>query len=241
MTDLGWNHSAHAWIARQGEAGDVTRVHALDAPMLAHLPASGRALDIGCGEGRFCRMMRARGLDPTGLDITPALIAAAKAKDPDGTYVEASAESLPFDDATFDVAVFYLSLIDIPDFRAAIAEAARILKPGAPLLIANLTETVTARPRGWNHEGSHWVSDGDVLRYIAVDDIPLERPVVCAWDNIRIENYHRPLSAYMTALLAAGLTLTAFQNPPYTGPDSSSKEKFNRVPWAFFMAWAKPE
>ena len=68
MTRIGWEFSAAGWLAAQGDAGDATRRFVLDAPMLAALPKAGRVLDIGCGEGRFCRMMRARGLDPVGLD-----------------------------------------------------------------------------------------------------------------------------------------------------------------------------
>lgn len=72
----GWDTSAAAWIDIQGEAGDFGRVHVLDAPMLALVDALAPAtvLDVGCGEGRFCRMLEARGLATTGVDPTAALI-----------------------------------------------------------------------------------------------------------------------------------------------------------------------
>ena len=146
MRDIGWDFSAPGWLAAMGESGDVTRRYVLDAPMLAALPEAGRALDIGCGEGRFCRMMRARGLAAVGVEPTAGLLAAAKARDPRGEYVNASAEVLPFRDQSFDVAVFYLTLIDILDFRTAIAEAERVLRTGGKLLVANLHSHVTARP-----------------------------------------------------------------------------------------------
>jgi ubiquinone/menaquinone biosynthesis C-methylase UbiE len=77
-------------------------------------------LDVGCGEGRFCRMLKPYGLNITGVDPTPKLIAAARARDVDGKYPEARAEELPFHDETFDLVVSYLTLIDIPDVQAAI-------------------------------------------------------------------------------------------------------------------------
>ena len=135
--------------------------------------------------------------------------------------------------------VFYLSLIDIPDFRTAITEAARVLRPGGQLLVANLHAHVTARPRDWAGEGSHWVTKDGERAYLALDDMMAERAITSAWGDIRIEN-PRPLSAYMGAFLGAGLRLTAFEDPPFTGPEGHTKDSFTRVPWAFFMAWQKP-
>lgn len=241
MTTIGWEQSAPGWIAALGTEGDATRRHVLDAPMCAALPARGAALDLGCGEGRFCRLMAARGLQTTGRDPTAALLQTARARDPAGRYDLGTAEALPYDDAEFDAVVFYLSLINIPDFRAAISEGARVLRPGGRMLIANLTPHATARPRDWAGEGSHWVYDGDRPRYLACDDIQRQRRITTAWGEIRVENHHRPLSAYMTALLEAGLCLTQFTDPPFTGPDGETKDKFTRMPWAFMMVWAKPE
>ena len=51
---------------------------------------------------------------------------------------------LPYADASFDLVVSYLSLIDIPDLPAAIAEMSRVLAPRGTLLIANLTSFNTA-------------------------------------------------------------------------------------------------
>ena len=55
----GWSASAAAWIAEQGEDGDYGRRFVLDAPMRARIEGRGfrNALDVGCGEGRFCRIM----------------------------------------------------------------------------------------------------------------------------------------------------------------------------------------
>jgi 2-polyprenyl-3-methyl-5-hydroxy-6-metoxy-1,4-benzoquinol methylase len=72
MDDGGWKSSAKAWIADMGETGDFGRQYVLDGPMTARLRAlpGGVALDVGCGEGRFCRILRAEGFEPVGLDPT---------------------------------------------------------------------------------------------------------------------------------------------------------------------------
>ncbi len=80
----------------------------------------------------------------TGVDPTSGLLAAARARDKDGAYLEATAERLPFDDNAFDLVVSYLTLIDIPDIEPAIPGMARVLAPGGALLIANLNSFSTA-------------------------------------------------------------------------------------------------
>ncbi|WP_407181044.1 class I SAM-dependent methyltransferase [Bradyrhizobium sp. STM 3562] len=198
-----------------GERGDWAREHVLDPVMLGRIQGRGfqRALDVGCGEGRFCRLLNAAGIHTTGIDPTPALLETARRRDPAGDYRLGRAERLEFGPASFDLVVSYVTLVDIADFRAAIAEMARVLEPGGSLLIANLTGFVSARA----NEG--WVKDeeGRSLHF-AVDRYLEEYPLWLEWAGIRIENWHRPLSAYMAALLETGLTLTFFSEPaPVSG------------------------
>ena len=236
--DDGWNKSAQAWIASQGEAGDWTRLHVLDGPMLARIDAGAfrTALDVGCGEGRFCRMLAARGIATTGIDPTAALIGAARERHPQGLYRVASAEALPFADMSFDLVVSYLSLIDIAGLSAAIREMARVLRPGGTLLIANLTSfsTASAAPNmGWARG-----PEGERLHF-AIDDYLESRARRVGWAGIAIDNHHRPLSVYMGLLIAAGLRLTHFDEPRADDADPARKAIYDRVPYAFLMEWRK--
>nr|WP_245331975.1 class I SAM-dependent methyltransferase [Bradyrhizobium sp. NAS80.1] len=72
----GWAASAAAWIIEQGDEGDYGRRFVLDAPMQARIEGRGfrNALDVGCGEGRFCRIMQRAGICTTGIDPTEALL-----------------------------------------------------------------------------------------------------------------------------------------------------------------------
>jgi SAM-dependent methyltransferase len=234
----GWDESAAAWIAEQGADGDFGRRYVLDPVMRPRAVAAAPSLtlDVGCGEGRFCRMLAARGLAVVGVDPTAALIAKARARDARGRYVRAPAEHLPFASEAFDLVVSYLALIDIPDLPAAVGEMVRVLRPGGTLLIANLTSFNTAgAEQGWVKSAL-----GRRVHY-PIDHYLDERAVWTAWGGIRILNYHRPMSTYLRLLLDAGLRLTYFDEPAPTADASPSRAaSYRRVPYFLVMEWAKP-
>lgn len=229
----GWPESARAWIAQIED--DYSRKYVLDQPMLERIEETGfrTALDVGCGEGRFCRMLRERGLKTVGIDPTEELIQRARSRDPGGDYRTGRAEALDFPDGSFDLVISYLTLIDIADFKAAIAEMARVLAPMGTLLIANLASFCTAAmPHGWVKD-----SDGESRFYI--DNYLDERAHWLSWKGIRIRNWHRPLSAYMSALLGAGMELRRFSEPEPRGGDPAEAEQYKRVPPLYLMEWQK--
>jgi SAM-dependent methyltransferase len=229
----GWSASANAWIASIGEHGDWTRQKILDPIMLKRAKdIGGRFLDIGCGEGRFVRKLQEAGMSGAGLDITPELIAQAQTKDPDGTYHLGSGEKLDFADASFDLALSYLALIDIADYRAAIAEMVRIIKPGGHILAANLTSYFTAGK--WRKDMLGQAKD------FALDNYAEERSTREQWQGIDIINHHRPLSAYMQCFLEHGLLLEYFDEPLPADDGTEKARRYTRVPGFMVMQWKKP-
>lgn len=241
----GWNESAEAWVREMGDEGDFARRFVLDAPMLERVATAlstskdefgeaATALDVGCGEGRFCRLMQAQGLRTVGIDPTQALVARARERDPAGDYRIGQAETMEVQPGAFDIVVSYLSLIDIPDLARAALAMSRALRPGGRLLIANLTSFNTAgMPDGWYHE-----RDGQPR--FSIDRYLEERPVWVTWRGIRVRNWHRPLGAYMTAFLTNGLELRHFAEPVPSGGDPAKVERYRRVPWCHIMEWQKP-
>jgi SAM-dependent methyltransferase len=231
----GWAESAAAWIADMGEEGDYGRACVLDRPMLERIHGRGfaAALDVGCGEGRFCRMLQAAGISTVGIDPTEELLHEARRRDPKSDYRIGRAEALEFPDHSFDLVVSYLTLIDIDDIDRAIAEMARVLRPRGTLLIANLTSFATAGPDGG------WQPDPDGRLHFCIDHYLDERAEWVSWRGIRVRNWHRPLSRYMTLLLGAGLMLTHFDEPAPNSGDPDRADRYRRVPWFLLMEWEK--
>ena len=93
------------------------------------VPASGKGVEIGVGSGRF-----AEPLDiTTGVEPSAAMAVLARLR---GIQVtEAIAEALPFQDQTFDYAVFVTTLCFVDSVSAALAEAYRIIRPGGSIII----------------------------------------------------------------------------------------------------------
>lgn len=233
--DNGWDRSAEAWIASLGEEGDFSRRYVLDAPMLARVRGRGfkAALDIGCGEGRFCRMLKREGIEALGLDPSAPLIAEARRRDPEGDYRVGKAEALDVPDGAFDLVASYLSLLDIDDAMLAIREMTRALAPGGALLVANQTGFATAVV------GGGWTRDWTGKQRFEIDDYLEARPLAQSWRGINVRNWHRPLEFYMRAFLAAGLTLTHFAEPaPHGGPPDKA-DRYRRVPLFVVMEWRK--
>jgi SAM-dependent methyltransferase len=233
-----WEQSAQAWIAAMGDRGDWSREHVLDPAMLGRLAGRRfqRALDVGCGEGRFCRLLKAAGIAATGIDPTQALLERARMLDPAGDYRLGRAEDLAFEAASFDLVVSYLTLIDITDFRAAIREMRRVLTPGGTLLIANLTSFTSAcAPQGWIRD-----RHGRRLHY-PVDRYLDEFASRVEWSGIRVENWHRPLGAYMSVFLDSGLQLVFFSEPEPVSGDADRWATYRRAPWFVVMEWRLPD
>ncbi len=230
--DGGWNDSAAAYMAYQ-DAGDVARTLLLDPVMLRLCGdvAGRRVLDLGCGEGRFSRMLAERGARCAGVDPTASLLRTANER---GSIdaVRAVAEHVPFAGAAFDLVVSYITLVDIPGYREAIGEMARVLRPGGAIVVANL---------GFATASYGWQRDEQGRRlFMKVDRYAEEFPQVFEWADIKIRNYHRPLSAYMDAYLDAGLRLAAFEEPLPADTSLRDQEAFEnwfRVPIFNVMRW----
>lgn len=124
-----------------------TEVHKQVVKSAAPQPGE-RALDVGCGSGTMAIILAKKvlpGGEVVGIDASTDMIdvASGKAKRQGSTarFEAAAIESLPFDDASFDLATSTFMLHHLPDDVQAsgLAEVRRVLKPGGRFVIADFS------------------------------------------------------------------------------------------------------
>lgn len=87
-------------------------------------------LEVGCGQGHLTKRLADRGLAVTGIDANESAEMLAVTD----RVVHMTAESLEFDDASFDAVVAIHAIEHIPKLRQALSEMARVLRPGGQAL-----------------------------------------------------------------------------------------------------------
>jgi len=92
-------------------------------------------LDIGCGAGKFLALVADRGAQPFGLDASEALVELARTRAPAADVRVGDMEALPYASDTFDLVTGFTSFFFANDIVAALREAGRGAKPGAPVVI----------------------------------------------------------------------------------------------------------
>ena len=204
----GWEDRAEAFIA-WARAPEHDAYWQLREAFFELLPPPGRAsLDVGCGEGRVCRDLHARGHAITGLDASPTLVAAAREADPGGSYVVGVAEALPFADEAFDLVVAYNSLMDVEDMPLAVSEVARVLEPDGRFCVCVTHPFRDAGAYTSRDEGAPFVVEGSYF-----EERSYELTATRAGLMFTFASRTYPLVAYMRAVEAAGLLVEAIREP----------------------------
>ncbi len=92
-------------------------------------------LDLGCGAGLLCRIAADRGARVTGIDRDARQIEQAAALVPEGTFELGDILALPYPAARFDTVICVQSIMHVTNPLTALREAARVARPGAPVVI----------------------------------------------------------------------------------------------------------
>jgi ubiquinone/menaquinone biosynthesis C-methylase UbiE len=130
-------------------------IDGIAADVAAVAPAGAQVLEVGCGPGHLSiRLARQHGLDVTGLDLDPAMIARARANaDRPGnsdqcrpSFVVGDVATLAFPDGSFDLVVSTLPMHHWADPTAGLAEIGRVLRPGGRALIWDFRPGVRPHP-----------------------------------------------------------------------------------------------
>lgn len=206
--DATWGRGFAALYDRFLEGVEKAGLRAMRRELLGQ--ASGRTIDIGSGTGANLELYPAE-VDLAMAEPDPHMARQLRRRVAESgravELVEAGAEDLPFEDASFDTAVFTLVLCTVPDPRAALEEVARVLKPGGRMLFL---EHVRAESPGlarwqdrlekpWRFVGDGCHCNRDTVATIETSPLRLEQ----------VERGRLPKSPPITRPLARGSAVRA--------------------------------
>lgn len=104
---------------------------------LLDLSPGARVVDVGCGGGRAVAELAKSGARATGIDPSEQVIAAARTRWPELPFVIGAAEDLPFEDGSIDGYRADKVFHELSDPAEALAEARRVLAPGARIVLVD--------------------------------------------------------------------------------------------------------
>ena len=94
-----------------------------------------KILDVGCGKGRFSKILVDKKAVVTGIDLSDKLLEVAKKNIEDVNFVIGSTTNLKFQDNLFDCIICIETLEHVPDTKKAVEEMLRVLKEGGKIII----------------------------------------------------------------------------------------------------------
>lgn len=187
---------------------------------------AGEALEVGCGEGRVSRELKACGYRVTASDPVPEMVNAAREAGSADDYAIASGGDLPFEDARFDLVMAYNVLMDVDDLSATVHEIRRVLRPGG-MLVASIVHPFSDRGRFAGAEAAAPFVIQDSYYGTQHFEGMEERNGL----RMRFAGWSHPLEVYATALEDAGLAITSLREPvPRAGEGWDHLEPWSRIP-----------
>jgi len=216
-----WERNAPDWVrwARSPDHDSYWRHHR--DQFLPLVPPPGRlTLDLGCGEGRLTRDLAELGHRVIGVDIGRAMLDAARAESPELEFVEADAAERPFADGAADLAVAFMSLMDIDDMQGAVREAGRVLEPGGRFLVAVVHPINSGHRLDREHPEAPLVLTEDYF-----DRRRYRDEIVRDGLRMTFESRHWTLEDYFGALAEAGFLVELLRE---TGHDE--RPRWSRYP-----------
>jgi SAM-dependent methyltransferase len=167
--------------------------------LLDPLPAS-VALDAACGTGRYSAYLAARGHRIIGVDRSAQMLAKARRKLPQSEFREGDLEVLPLKPESVNLAVCALAMVHLPEVGKAVAELARVVRPGGRVIISDVHPFIVLL--GWQ---AQFRTAGGGTGFMRLHPhLPSDYCQAFAAAGLRVRNCHEPrLTAEAAVTVAA--------------------------------------
>ena len=211
-TEPTWNEHADWWIDGFTGGVDPEYEEQIIPLVCRELEAAKVLLDVGCGEGQLARAAKLQNpsVRVVGVDPTPRQIEVAEERGGGVEYRVAPADALPFEDESFDAVLACLVFEHIDNLEGAIAEVARVLKPGGTFLFLLNHPLLQTPNSGWIDDQildppeQYWRIGAYLEEAVSFEEVE---------PGIKVRFVHRPLGRYVNALADAGLSIEKMHEP----------------------------
>jgi SAM-dependent methyltransferase len=210
------------WVATYEQTvEDAMDIHLLEGLREVPWQSVQRAADLGCGTGRTGARLRERGIASIdGVDLTPAMLDRARARQVYERLIEADVSSTGLDPGAYDLVTTCLVDEHLADLRPLYVEARRLARPDGVYILV----------------GFH-------PHFIMASGMPTHYDSASG-EAVAIETYVHLLSDHVSAGLAAGWTLIEMRERVIDDAWLELKPKWAALrgqPIAFAVVWRGPD
>ncbi len=198
----------------------------IEVPAITHLISKDvvgkNVLDLGCGSGLYVKKLIELGAAVKGSDISEELIKIARSENPVIDFEVASAESLPYENNSFDVVVASLSLHYLQNLSKSFSEISRILRPNGIFVFSI----------------NHPLNDSSETIKVSDNDVRIFKPyfhnnpytLTMKDGNMEFTLYHHTFENISQSLISSGFLISNIVEPrPIAESEQVDKKMFDRA------------
>jgi ubiquinone/menaquinone biosynthesis C-methylase UbiE len=171
-----------------------------------------KILDLGCGSGRYTKILLSKGANVWGIDPSEKMLGIARKENRDVIFKKGWASKIPFKSNFFDIAIASLCLDHERDIEKAFKEVNRVLKKRGIFLFSrnNPITEVAENVKGNHHTFNNYFREGKRKKYFPSF-------------KVNMPYYHITLETLIKAIIMNGFVI---ENYIDVKPNPSSKSKF---------------
>ncbi|MAG07202.1 hypothetical protein CMI46_00090 [Candidatus Pacearchaeota archaeon] len=192
-----------------------------------------KILDLGCGPGRYAKILTGRGTKVIGIDNSKTSIELAKKEAPKVEFLLGDIEKLPFKSNQFDIVVSAMVITHLKSWDKVLKEVKRVLKKKG-IFVFSMHNPIKV-------VGKKKISGGK--KFLVIEDYFNERPLVDFWGigkkKYKVVHYHKTYGTVVKTLVNAGFNIIDYEDckPLPKAKKLYPKQYESTINFPHFCAW----